>query len=239
MEIKDVIARRSDLGSFLVHLTRNQNSEDGATRLEAILRSRNIEARTPFGCAAQRMKANNLSTDSQKCVCFTEMPLQYVHLMIEEIEGRIWRFSPYGVAISRNIGRQKAVNPIWYLDITPGHDWLNRNFENMVDAAIANDNFLNSDLSKLTPFIEQMGSGPRATGGGYRKEFWWEREWRYVGNFDLPERLIVLCPEDDFERMNGICGDSFFSVAFIDPSWGLEQIIGRLAGFQKNEIEII
>jgi hypothetical protein len=33
-------------------------------------------------------------------------------------------------------------------------------------------------VAKLTPFIEQMGTGESsATRPRYQKEFWWEREW--------------------------------------------------------------
>ena len=44
-------------------------------------------------------------------------------------------------------------------------------------------------IFKLTPFIETMGR-PK---GGTRKEFWWERAWRKVGDLGFsPSKAVVV-----------------------------------------------
>jgi hypothetical protein len=54
-------------------------------------------------------------------------------------------------------------------------------------------------ILRLTPFIEQMGN-PSG-----RKEFWWEREWRHVGDlsFGTDDIVVVFAPEDEARRPSG------------------------------------
>jgi hypothetical protein len=55
--------------------------------------------------------------------------------------------------------------------------------------------------------MEQMGTGTRAVDGrNYQKEFWWEREWRHVGDFHFADSDIAFgfAPEaniDEFEEL--------------------------------------
>jgi hypothetical protein len=79
------------------------------------------------------------------------------------------------------------------------------------------------------------------TGASYHKEFWWEREWRCIGDYHLPPRYIILCPVADIQEMetvfDGLRGTQKPShVSFIDPTWSLEMIIGKLAGFEGGEL---
>jgi hypothetical protein len=85
------------------------------------------------------------------------------------------------------------------------------------------------------PFIEQMGTFP----GGSRKEFWWEREWRRVGHYALPDRVIGLCPESEIDDFRRSTANRVTEYAFIDPRWGLERIIAHLAGFDEADVEIL
>ncbi len=235
MDIKELIARRSDLSTFLVHLTREYPDGTSAKEnLKSILSSRIIEARNPFGSALSRLDKLNASTQtnlkSQNVVCFTETPLEHVHLLTEEIEGRKYKFEPYGIAFTRRIARKWGVNPVWYLDITPGHNWLTIPLQNIIDAEINAGTFSTSDIAKLTSSIEQMGTGP-----DYFKEYWWEREWRHVGHFNYFGRFIIICPEEDYNEVVKTLQPT--KAPFIDPKWSLEKIIGRLAGFQSDEID--
>ena len=122
MDIRELVARRSDLGTFLVHLTRDTQEIAGAA-LKSIITSGLIEARSVFGHARTRLEGGPTPM-SQHCVCFTETPLEYTHLLLADIEHRDMHFEPYGIAITKRIGRRRGVNPVWYLDITPGHSWL-------------------------------------------------------------------------------------------------------------------
>ncbi len=235
MDIRQLLSRRTDLSTFVVHLTRSGDGETGHDRLVSILASGRIEARTPYGQALSRIGDDAEGRESQKVVCFTETPLEHLHLLVQPIENRQFEFSKYGLAFTKKVSRQSGANPIWYIDITPGHDWLTVPLNRLVETAIAAGNFAASDLAKITPFIEQMGTHPE---GNYRKEFWWEREWRCGGNFQLTNRFIGLCPEDDINEFSGLSTDLGYHAVWLDPIWGLEEIIGRLAGFQENEIRV-
>jgi hypothetical protein len=107
----------------------------------------------------------------------------------------------------------------------------------LLDRSFDGSEFTDHDLERIFPFIEQMGSGQRAAdSAGYRKEFWWEREWRCVADFTLPRHVIGLCPEADFDEFRRVVGQNGRSATFIDPSWGLEEIIAGLAGFTRDEV---
>jgi len=129
VDIRTVLSRRSDLSTFIVHLTRDENGDSANDRLESIVKSWKIQARNAFGTALSRLSEDGPSADSQKCVCFTETPLEYLHLLVGKIRGRSRQLAPYGVAITKKLARMKGVNPVWYVDQTPGHDWLTRDID--------------------------------------------------------------------------------------------------------------
>lgn len=235
--IRDILYRRSDLSTFVVHLTKDKSS------LDSIINSWEIEARSVWGLAKSKISESSPEWESQKCVCFTETPLEHLHHMIEPIKGRSYQPGPYGIAITKKIARINGINPILYIDRTPAQtkQWeLFTAFDNIANKKIEENDFLNSDISKITPFIEQMKSGiNRGTDEPYRKEFWWEREWRHVGNFKLPEHIIIICPEDEFTIFEELVKDKTWKPKCIDPNWGLEKIIAHLAGFDNKEIDIL
>lgn len=240
MRIEEILARRSDLSTFLVHLTRDTGTNFAENNLKAILEDGYIKAFNAFGPGAKALAKKNLSTNSQMAVCFTETPLEHTSCMLEEIDDRNCQFKPYGIAITKSQGREGGANPVWYTDMTPsGRDWLMNSVNTLLDEASEQDDFSRSSILKLTPFIEQMGSGPNASRpGGYKKEFWWEREWRHKGKFELPSRILVLCPEEkiaDFSRFTEDLG-IYTSAKCVDPRWSLEKIIGTLAGFQPSDL---
>jgi len=114
--------------------------------------------------------------------------------------------------------RKKGVNPVWYIDITPGHNWL-------MNTISSRRRFRTSRLAKLTPFIEQMG-----TGVTYRKEFWWEREWRHNGDFSFSLTDVVLgfAPAESVDDLELFTNKLGRQILFVDPTWSLERIIAHL-----------
>lgn len=238
--IGELVARRTDLSTFLVHLTRDLEGAPARQNLEAIIRARAIEARSPMGSAVARLRARSREDllPTQKVVSFTETPLEHTNLLVEDIANRDYRFRPYGIALPKKLGRSLGINPVWYLDITPGHDWLTVPLDSLVDAAIDAGNWAASDVAKLAPFIEQMGTG-FGVGGSYTKEFWWEREWRVRGNLSLPQRFIGLCPAAEILELEAVAIQEGFSTRFIDPAWGLEEIIASLAGYDRDAITVL
>jgi hypothetical protein len=204
-------------------------------RLAAIITSGRIEARSVYGQARNRVAGNAAAEASQRVVCFTETPLEHLFLLTQQIDDRQLQFAPYGIALTKRIARVRGVNPVWYVDITPGHGWLTTPLNNLIDEALAGPNFPQSNIARIAPFIEQMGTQD----GSYRKEFWWEREWRHRGHFDLPPLCIGVCPVDDTPQLAAVAQAAGRHVVWIDPSWGNEEIIGRLAGFAADEVSVL
>jgi hypothetical protein len=238
--IEEILSQRSDLSTFLVHLTKDNGSTPAYDILKAILQSQKIEARSPFGQALKALGDAHLPKDSQNCVCFTETPLVHLRLLLGTIDGRQVNLQPYGIAIPKKVGRKASVNPVWYLDMTPNAPgWLTIPFNQIIKDAIANNAAVPFDqhpIAQLAPFIEQMGTWSKSKS---RKEFWWEREWRKRGDFTIPHRVIVVAPEEKHAELKQfIDGIGTYSptIKLIDASWSLEQIIGGLAGFQPADL---
>ncbi|MGL5861365.1 MAG: abortive infection system antitoxin AbiGi family protein [Phycicoccus sp.] len=202
--IEHLLHRRGDLSTFLTHLTRGAGERSAFDNLLDIIRKGKVEARTAFGPAKDHEQHLAGSAATQKAVCFTETPLEHLWMMVEQIDGRAIQFEPYGLAITKTTGRRAGANPVWYTDITPGHDWPMKAMNEAVKQAVAradcdghtNPNFLREEpIFRITPWIEQMGP----MNNGDRKDFWWEREWRAVDNFAVrPESVVaVFAPEGE------------------------------------------
>lgn len=247
-KIEDLLHRRTDLSTFLVHFTRTHGGRSAKQRLTSILWEDRIRASTPMGMAAKF--ALEVQGDrprffrSQCVVSLTETPLEHAWMMCHEIEARQHEFAPYGIAFTKAWGRSKGINPVWYLDISRrGIDWLTKPVNAMVTAAVEAGDYRH-EIFKLAPYMEQMGP----IGGGRVKEFWWEREWRLAGS-DLQFRprdvVAVLAPAryhesiaSDLEDLcieDGVDPDYYGDLHYIDPTWGLERIIARLANVPDEE----
>lgn len=242
VEIESLLHRRTDLSTFLVHLTKNSERAGSAREnLLAILSNREIQAVSSFGLAARATQGTPYE-ESQKVVCFTETPLEHTWMLCQPITGRSVNLSSYGIAFTKDWARERGVNPIWYIDITPGHDWLTKPIENLINQALAASTEPLSqtgnaipDILRLTPFMEPMGEGIRSKDGTpYRKDFSWEREWRHQGDLHFPTDAIVaiLAPEADhgpFVRDLNRRRRPGTTPPLLDPNWSLERMIVALA----------
>jgi hypothetical protein len=197
-KIEDLLHRRTDLSTFLVHLTRGFGSTTGRENLIGIMGDSRIEARSVYGLGRLTHADDAGFQASQKVVCFSETPLEHAWMMCAEIEARQMSFAHYGLAFTKVWARRVGVNPVWYLDMTPsGHEWLTPSVNNLLDRACdeakqGGTPMAEADISRLTPFIEQMGTTAQV-----RKEFWWEREWRHVGHFvPVEEGRCALCSRE-------------------------------------------
>jgi hypothetical protein len=234
VDIGQLLRKRRDLSTFVVHFTRKRDDGIGAGKnLKGILRSETIEARSAYGPAASVLnETKSRELGSQKCVSFSETPLDHLDCLTSEITGRRVSLSPFGIAITKTTARRMGVNPVWYVDITPGHDWLMKPINQLLEEELKRRRkFSRSPLAKLTPFIEQMGSGLGRSGYGYRKEFWWEREWRHPGDFRFTLPLIAMgfAPQHRIKEFENFTKNLGRKLPFVDPNWGLDKMITHLA----------
>jgi hypothetical protein len=253
VKIREVLSRRSDLSTFLVHLTRDLAEDEwgyfhpARDAFASIIEQRRLVAVSPMGFAQEQDDPADEAKQSQRVVAFTETPLEHTHAMFVEIEDRERKIKlkPYGLALTKVIARQHAVNPVWYVDMTPaGHEWLSHPIWELRDAAVATGDFHQEPIARLLPFFDWMG-GPFPQ-SGKSKEFWWEREWRHQGHFELAPiwpKIIWLCPEDEHAafqaqvRAATPAGETASEV-FIDPVWGLEEIVASLAGLPMSDVSV-
>jgi len=241
-DIEELLHRRSDLSTFVIHWTReSEDATPARDNLLNILETRTLEARNPMGAARRPIQdklqgsVREEALHSQKVVCFTEAPLEQAWSFVCNIKYRNIQLAPFGLAFTKTAARKMGINPVWYTDTTPsGHDWLIKHVWDLVDRAIeAGSAFADEPIAGIAPFVEGMG-----TWEGSKKEFWWEREWRHLGNrkFALDDVAVVLCPERDMEYFQGhVTSSSGRSVPLIDPRWGLEYIIAQLAHLPPKE----
>ncbi|VXC09844.1 abortive infection system antitoxin AbiGi family protein [Aeromicrobium sp. 9AM] len=246
-KIEDLLQRRTDLSTFLIHLTRKTKNFDARSNLLGILREHAIIARTELGMAQTYATQLDGTAATQRVVCFTETPLEHAWMMTREIENRQRSFAPYGVVFTKTTCRRRSCNPVWYLDITPGHDWLTPPINELVKMAVENSTVKKGQIDngvlaaqpifRLTPFIEQMGKPLEV-----RKEFWWEREWRHAGDFSFSPRSVVavLAPRSEHGSLETEIAalDERWKkrkVPLLDPEWGLERMIAALARIDEDD----
>lgn len=193
-----------------------------------------------MGWGADQDDPADPTKQTQRVVCFSETPLEHIYSLVADIQGRQVRLEPYGVLFTKLAARRLGVNPIWYVDQTAGQQeqWRTaRAVDALKQAAVASGDFHNQPAARLLPFFEQMGTWPQG-----QKEFWWEREWRHIGDVALPFGCLYLCPEDEFDefvpRIDGehISAWNRRKREYIDPRWGLEQIVAHLAAMPPEDV---
>ena len=206
---------------------------DAYTNLRTILESHIIEARSAMGWAKEEAhRLGGAAESSQRVVCFSETPLDSIHSLVADIAGRSIELKPYGLAFTKMVVRRKGANPVWYVDMTPGHTWVIRDALNELkrDALEGGAaDFVAHPSSRIFPFVDWMGTWP----SGSQKEFWWEREWRAQGNFSfaLSEVALVLAPAQHHEALAAA-----YKRPCIDPSWSMERMVASLVGLGADDV---
>ncbi len=186
LRVQDLLSRRADLSTFVIHLTRD-GEHPARNNLVSIAADRRLEARTPMGWSINNKASPCPDPDSQRVVCFSETPLEHVYSLFADIEDRSVHLKPYGLAFTKKRARDLGVNPVWYVDRNAGaeHGWkLAGALDEAFKAAVGTGRFGAQPIAAALPFIEAMGSWPRDKPTTI-KEWWWEREWRHLGNLEL------------------------------------------------------
>jgi hypothetical protein len=253
--IRELLHRRNDLGTFLVHLTKDAPDHPARDNLLNILVHCTVEARSVMGLATTYAVEDEQLANTQRTVCFTETPLEHIWMMCEDIENRSVNMRPYGIVLTKTWARRKGVNPVFYVDITAGHDWLTNPINLMLEAAasghaVARDGdgtwvtvpLAQAPIAKLAPFVEPMGNP-----AGTQREWWWEREWRHVGDiwFYWWDLVAILVPEHDHAAFGYDFGERLAAAGRaapprplhrLDPTWGQERMIAALAEVAPENI---
>lgn len=229
--IRDVLNRRNDLSTFVVHLTKATASSP-KQNLESIISEGKLRAGSAMGWADEQDDPSDPARQSQRVVSFSETPLEHIYSLVADISGRQIELQPYGLAFTKMAARRIGINPVWYVDRTAGapHQWrLSKALNELKQSAVAKGDFHSSATAKLLPFCQVMGTWP-----DHQVEFWWEREWRHPGDlaFTVDAVSLWLCPEAEIEDFTThvLQQGATKKPQCIDPRWGLEQIVAHLVG---------
>ncbi len=189
-----------------------------------------LQARNPMGWTPELDDPTDPARQTQRVVCFSETPLEHIDTLVAPISGRNIKLAPWGLIITKMTARSAGVNPVWYVDMTPGRDWeIKKALDALKTQAIA-AGFHTHPAAQLFPFFEQMGTWPTT---GRQKEFWWEREWRKRGSWHFrPEHVVAwIVPEEEQAQFTAFFREEWplgSPVRCIDARWGLEEIIAHL-----------
>ncbi len=244
-----LLQMRGDLSPFLIHLTRTGSVRinkdiypmaktdrlmlDAKLSLESIIKDKMIKARSPYGYfnfkvnikRADGSFTNPGSLVDRKwlvSVCFTETPVDHVHLQCQEIVGRQLHFQPYGLAFFEDSVRRNGGNPVFYVDT------LNQDIRTAWDQIPTLPNC--SNFKGIMPLVEGFGP-PLYT---YQKQltpkeidFRWEREWRIAGHFkfDFSDVAFGLCKTDAIPYFEKLVGGAF---PFVDPTQDMNIVKQKL-----------
>jgi hypothetical protein len=119
MTKEDAIAGREDVSRFMVHLTRDDSNDHhgGKTARKNLIR---ILAKTRILAVNPHCFFNNRLDESLAkkfaVACFTEVPLNQIHLLTRKIPGRQIQLEPYGVVFERKFVVSAGGQPALYIN---------------------------------------------------------------------------------------------------------------------------
>ena len=239
LTIDQIYSKRSDLSTFLVHLTRDH--EDGTsakTSLEEILNSKRLIAKSPSSLFSVLLQNNeNFNGEESrenfesflKCICFTETPLDQiknfigVNLARGDIKELI--YSEYGLVYTQEFVLRNRGNPCFYV-ATHGNNYLKKSFLNLFGRNEWHQFFNNSSPDSslnILPFVNIFGKD----GKGDPIDYYWEREWRIPSSevkFEEKDIIFGMCPETEIEDYS----KKFPAIKFISVHWSLNKIIDSI-----------
>src|SRR5258706_13210636 len=107
-------ARRTDLSSFLVHLTRD-DQHSAKQNLIKILKSKTINALNHHCLFQKSLNTRPKNAAKFRVVCFTEAPLAELNYLTQQMYKRSKQLSPYGLVFRKRTVYEFGGNPVFYL----------------------------------------------------------------------------------------------------------------------------
>lgn len=230
--IKDILEKREDLSRFVVHLTRDDREDnDGDTareNFEEILVDKKIISLKPHCVFNNKIdEIPNSLKKHFKVACFTEIPLNQIHLLTQKIKGRKIKLEPYGFVFLKEFMISRGAQPAVYINSYDNNLNLRKAVDDLFELAIKRK--FKDSFYQLFPLLNAMHE---------RYDFTWEREWRIVGGlkFSLKDIVCVILPEegeDDLKEKFAIYG-----ISVVSPGLTYEQIVATLALQQRTTKKI-
>jgi hypothetical protein len=208
----------TDMSDFVVHFTKKYGGKSAYENMLSILASKVIKARNAFGIA----KSISPAHESQKTVCFSEVPL---HRLSRLAKAR----SDYGIVFRKDSVIHRKGNPILYA--YKDHPVLAA----LKQLAKSGHKDPKNPIWTITPFVDAPGMYAQAS-----YFFEWEREWRKVGDykFELHEVEFLIIPKKLHNNARAFFDNAkadnlgpSYNCPFIDPYWKLKKLKPLLAKY--------
>lgn len=230
MSREEAIAGREDVSQFIIHLTRNDKADfkDGGTAEQnflSILEDKRIKAVKPH-CIYNKKLERVSETVRKKfnVACFTEIPLNQLHLLARDIPGRSVKLEAYGFCFTKEFVVKNGGQPAIYINNYNGYSHLRECVDHLYEGAISEDTVANPAW-RILPFINAMNE---------KYDFSWEREWRTSSSlkFKQADLVCVVLPAEGADDIKEACAE--IGIAAVSPGWTYEQIVSELAKQQRS-----
>lgn len=203
-----------DVSDYVVHFTKDV--PDGPKASSVLLSILGGQSLTPGPTAYGQARGIDAVAESQRSVCFSEVPLGFLGRLAER------RGTCYGIAFSKTFIGEHGGAPVWYL---PGNKAVDMAFHEAKVAAMTGGVDPEDPIWKLTPFVDSVTP---------QYHFDWEREWRHPGvlKFEREDVAFLLFKEDMhatvrsfFETVHAEQSGPPYFCPLIDPHWSVERIV--------------
>lgn len=210
---------RSDISQIISHLIRiKPDSANPKDVLNRILYDGVIKAH-PAGIAINwdtfSDTSDPLKFHRHPVVCLTETPVHELANVINKTQDTRHKYSKYGLGFSKKDIFQVGGNPCFYL--------TSDNPSNLTSSLSVLSNHL---VNTNNPTIKKAFETITAFCNVYSPEernFYWEREWRIVGNYNFRtqncQKIFIFAPENDFSFFRDAVGRDYENLHYIDLDW--------------------
>ncbi|MGD1858020.1 MAG: hypothetical protein ACFB2W_27605 [Leptolyngbyaceae cyanobacterium] len=229
---------RDDFSRFLVHLCRDYNSSTALENLRSILRMKKIEARNPHCLFHKKIKDIGFSKVLQKrfnTVCLTEVPLNQIQYLTNEIRGRQIKLKPYGLVFWKQDLLDCGANPAVYVNSQANglrefllHEF-DRHFENQKQYRTFRKEY-DDEADSIIEYYSLINIISKNV------DFSWEREWRHSGDlkFELNELVAIIADNpqrflrNQKRHFSPARWKQILKLPIISPEWNYEQLVEDL-----------
>jgi hypothetical protein len=183
---------REDLSPYLIHFTKEFNGNTAFENLISILREKKIRGTGPQNMYSARMRKEQIDASIQdkfRVACFSEVPLELSHHLVNNPLHGHRKFSEYGLVFKKDTIKKHQGNPVLYVN-DENKDlkkFLNGEYEHFIL------NEQNTDSYRYLGAISNIVK-PRV-------DYQFEREWRVVGDFsfNLDDIEYIIAPKGKHE----------------------------------------
>ncbi|WP_165452781.1 hypothetical protein [Paenibacillus thalictri] len=229
--IEEILSHRTDISKYVVHLTKARDGKSARQNLVSIIKDEIIHGYNHHCLFSPKLRREDIALqDRFNVVCFTETPLDKIHLLTS-ISGRKVDLEAYGLVFKKNKIRESRGNPVLYVydENTLMINYLHQQYDEFIRAY--------NDEGDLGHFFT-LGAIINIVKKGH--DFHWEREWRVRRKirFNLSSVFAVIAPSAEHERIRKAVGtDEIKYIPFVDARWNTEEMLDEIACYMWRDLQ--